>query len=180
MTHLMELVKTRRSIRKYQDKPVSEESLNTLLEAVQWAPSWTNCQCWEVVVVKDPAIRQRLQETLAPKNPATKAIVNAPILLALCGVLKKSGYYNGVESTKHGDWFMYDLGLATQNLCLAAQSMGLGTVIVGLFDHDRAKAVLNAPDGMEVVTLIPAGYPAKASKAPERRKITEFTHYDTF
>ena len=179
MTDLMEIIKTRRSIRKYQDRPVSEESIHTLLEAVQWAPSWTNCQCWEVVVVKDPAIRQRLQETLAPKNPATKAIVNAPILLALCGVLKKSGYYNGVESTKHGDWFMYDLGLATQNLCLAAQSMGLGTVIVGLFDHDRAAAVLKVPPGMELAALIPAGYPAKDSKAPKRREIKEFTHYET-
>jgi nitroreductase len=54
---------------------------------------------------------------------------------------------------------MYDLGLATQNLCLMAHSLGLGTVIVGLFDHDRAKAVVNVPDGYELVTMIPLGYP---------------------
>jgi nitroreductase len=180
MTDLMEIIKKRRSIRKYQDKDLPEEALGQILEAVQWAPSWTNCQCWEVVVVKDPGVKERLKETIAPKNPATKAITDAPVVLALCGALKKSGYYNDMAATKFGDWFMFDLGLACQNICLTAHSLGLGTVIVGFLDHDRAKAVLNAPDGMELAALIPVGYPAKDSKAPKRRDIDDFTHYDSF
>ncbi|VEN75423.1 Nitroreductase [Candidatus Desulfarcum epimagneticum] len=180
MTDLMEIIKKRRSIRKYQDKDLPEEALGRILEAVQWAPSWTNSQCWEVVVVKDPGVKERLKETIVPKNPATKAIVDAPVVLALCGALKKSGYYNNAAATKFGDWFMFDLGLACQNICLTAQDLGLGTVIVGLLDHDRAGAVLNMPDGMELAALIPVGYPAKDSKTPKRRDIDEFTHYDSF
>jgi nitroreductase len=75
---------------------------------------------------------------------------------------------------------MCDLGLATQNLCLMAHDLGLGTVIVGLFDHERAKQVLNTPDGFELVTLIPVGYPAKVGNAPKRREMSEFTHQNRF
>jgi nitroreductase len=177
----MEIIKGRRSIRKYDSREVPGEMVDQVVEAVRWAPSWTNCQCWEVVVVRDPDIRSRLQATLPPKgNPAFKAIVEAPVLLALCAKTGTSGYYKDLQTTKFGDWMMYDLGLATQNLCLMAHELGLGTVIVGLFDHDRAKAVVGVPDGYELVTLIPLGYPAKVGSAPKRRETDEFLHVDHF
>jgi len=84
MTDLMEIIKGRRSVRKYEEKDVPEEVLNKILESVKWSPSWANTQCWEVVVIKDDTLKQKLQETMAPKNPATKAITGAPVLLALC------------------------------------------------------------------------------------------------
>jgi len=180
MAELMAVIKGRRSIRKYQDKEVSAEQLNAVLEAVQWSPSWANTQCWEVVVIQDPAVKQALQETLAKGNPATKAVVDAPVLLAMCGKLESSGYYNNQVTTKFGDWFLFDLGLATQSLCLAAHNQGLGTVVVGLFDHDKAKSVLQVPAGYEVVALLPLGYPAKESSPPKRREISEFTHREKF
>jgi nitroreductase len=180
MTDFMTLVKERRSVRRFEEKDVPQEVLNQILEAVRWSPSWANTQCWEVVVIKDAAIKEKLQQTIAPKNPATKAIVNAPVLLALCGKLKRSGYYNGEVTTKFGDWFMFDLGIATQSLCLAAHHFGLGTVIVGLFDHDKAKSVINVPSDVELVALIPLGYPAKISSPPNRREPNEFTHHNTF
>ena len=180
MPELMSAVKERRSIRKYENKEVPEELLEKVLEAVQWAPSWANTQCWEIVVVKDPGIKERLKETIAPKNPATNAIVDAPVVLAAIGKLNASGYYKDKVVTKFGDWFMFDLGIAVENLCLAAHDAGLGTVIVGLFDHDKAGKILNVPDGFETVVLVPLGYPAKTSKAPKRKDIAEFTHYDNF
>ena len=180
MKDFMEVVKTRRSMRKFEDKPVPDDMLNTLLEAVRWSPSWANTQAWEVVVVKDQAVKDSLQETMAPKNPATKAIAAAPVVLAFCAKLKAAGYYNGAVSTKLGDWFMFDLGIASQSLWLTAQAMGLGAVIVGLFDQDRAGAVLGVPEGYQLVTLVPLGFPAKDPPAPKRREIGDFTHYDKF
>lgn len=181
MPEFVDIVKTRRSIRKYEDRSVPPEMLNTILEAVRWAPSWANTQCWEIVVVRDPAVKQQLQAALPPKgNPAAGAMLQAPVVLALCGRLKSSGYYKDQATTKFGDWFMFDLGIACQNICLTAHALGLGTVVVGLFDHDRAGAVLRMPPGYELVAMIPLGFPAKISSAPNRREIGEFTHQDTF
>ena len=75
---------------------------------------------------------------------------------------------------------MFDLGLATQNICLMVHNLGLGTVVVGMFDHDRARKVLKLGEDYEVVAMLPIGFPAKESPAPKRREISEFTHYDTF
>ncbi len=180
MSDLMEIIRERRSIRKYEDKDVPEEIINKVLEAVRWSPSWANTQCWEVIVVKDENLRLKLQETVSKGNPAAKAVAAAPVVLVLCGKLNSSGYYKDKITTKFGDWFMFDLGIANQSLCLAAHNFGLGTVIVGLLDHDKAKEILKVPDGYELVTFIPMGYPAKKSSAPKRREIKEFVHYGTF
>ena len=75
---------------------------------------------------------------------------------------------------------MFDLGIATQNICLTAHDLGLGTVVVGMFDHDRAKEVLKVEEGYEVVAILPMGFPAKDSPVPKRREISEFAHYETF
>jgi nitroreductase len=180
MAELMEVLKGRRSIRNYQDQPVPEDVLNQILEAVQWSPSWANTQCWEVIVVNKQDTKQKLQETLSQGNPATRAMVEAPVVLVFCGKQGNSGFYKGQVTTKFGDWFMFDLGLATQSLCLAAWNLGLGTVVVGLFDHNRAAAVLGVPAGYELVAMLPLGYPAKQPAAPKRRTISEFTHREKF
>jgi nitroreductase len=179
MAGLMEILKSRRSIRKYEAKDVDDEELNQVLESVRWSPSWANTQCWEVIVVRDTAIKQQLSETLI-KNPATKAMVQAPVVLALCAKLESSGYYSGKVTTKFGDWFMFDLGIAAQSICLSAAALGLGTVIVGLFDHNMAREILKVPENYEIVSFVPLGYPAKDPEAPKRREISEFTHYDKF
>jgi nitroreductase len=180
MTDFMDTLKGRRSIRRYEEREIPEEALNQVLEAVQWSPSWANTQCWEVVVVRDQETREALQKTLSGTNPASKAMVQAPVVLALCGKLHGSGYYKGEVTTKFGDWFMFDLGIATQSICLAAYAQELGTVVVGLFDHNRAKEVLGVPEGYELVAMIPLGYPAKGASAPKRREIVEFTHEGRF
>jgi nitroreductase len=165
MADVMDVIKSRRSIRRYEDKEIPEEHIQQVLEALQWSPSWANTQCWEVVVVKDADMKEKLQQTLTRTNPASKGIIQAPVVVALCGKTKSSGYYKGEATTKFGDWFMFDLGLAAQSLCLAARNLGLGTGV---------------GDDHEVVVLIPLGYPAKDSPAPKRRDIRDFTHHDRF
>ena len=180
MSDLLETIKKRRSIRRYQDKDISDQTLHKLLEAARWAPSWANTQCWKFVVVRDRKTKEKIQEAVSPRNPSSKAIVNAPVLLVVCGSLKKSGFYKDQYPTKFGDWFMYDLGLATQNLCLAAHDMGLGTVIVGLFDHDQVGKVIKLPKDHEVLVLIPVGYPDHEPSPPKRQDLADFVFYDSF
>ena len=180
MTDCIQAINNRRTIRNFQDQPVTDEQVQTLLESIRWAESWANTQCWEVVVVRDAEIKSQLQETMAKGNPGTKAVVQAPVVFAVCAKLQTSGFYKGQAPTKFGDWFMFDLGIACQNLSLAAHAMGLGSVILGLFDQDQAAEVLKVPAGFELVTLIPVGVPAKIPSAPKRREVKEFAHWETF
>jgi len=177
---LMEAIKTRRSVRNFEPKDVTDEQVNQILEAVQWSQSWANTQCWEVIVVRNPETKAKLQETLPKTNPAFKAMTEAPVIFVLCGKLQASGYYKGQVTTKFGDWFMFDIGIAAQSLCLRVHDLGLGGVIVGLFDHNKAKEVLGVPEGYELVVMIPVGYPAKVPSAPKRKEISEFTHHENF
>jgi nitroreductase len=180
MTDLMSAIKGRRSIRKYQEKEIPDEHLQEILEALRWSPSWANTQCWEVIVLKDPAAKERLLESFTQTNPAKKAMTQAPVVLGLCGKLNSSGFYKDQVTTKFGDWFMFDLGIATQTICLTAHALGLGTVIAGMFDHKKASEILGVGEGYELVALIPIGYPAKDVSAPKRREIGELVHYEKF
>lgn len=180
MNNLMDFIKQRRSVRNYLDKEIPENLVHLILEAVQWTPSWANTQCWEVVVVRDHLVKQKLQELVPKVNPAHKSIVEAPVVLALCAKIGLSGYYKGVSSTKFGDWFMFDIGLAAQNINLTAHALGLATLIVGVYDHDRAKDILRVPDGFELVVLMPLGFASKVPSPPKRKNISEFKHLNTF
>lgn len=181
MAEFLDVIKGRRSIRKYREEEIPDEVLHKVFDAMRWSPSWANTQCWELVVVKKPENKERLQETITKAvNPAFKAVTQAPVVVALCGKLQSSGYYKGEVTTKFGDWIMFDLGIAAQSLCLAAYDLGLGSVIIGRFDHDKAAKAVNLPDGYELVALIPLGYPAKESSPPKRREVGEFVHEEGF
>lgn len=169
-----EAIKNRRSIRRFRNKEVPEEELKKALEAVRWAPSWANTQVWEVIVIEDDQLKERLRLTLSQSNPANKGIKEAPLLIVFCGKKGRSGYYKKEQATDKGDWLMFDLGLAMENFMLEAHNRGLGTVCVGLFDHRKAKDILNIPQDHEVVTMTPLGYPLEQSNPPPRRSLDEF------
>ena len=175
-----ECIRTRRSIRKFLEDPVKETSVQRILEAVRWAPSWANTQPWEVILVDDPDLRTAIRECVPESNPGRDAVVAAPMLIALCGRRGKSGFYKGTSVTVYGEWAMFDMGIAGEHICLAAHAEGLGTVHIGMLDHKRGGEILNLPDDVDLYDLIPVGAPAKEGKAPERRTIEEFTHRNRF
>jgi len=177
---LMDAIKGRRSIRKYKPDPVSEETLQKIMEAVRWSPSWANTQCWEVIIVKDPNIKSVLANTLTKTNPSLSSMTEAPIVLVLCGRKGVSGFKKGEATTVKGDWLMFDTGIAMQNLCLTAHALGLGTVVVGNFDHKKVEEILGVPQNAEVVAMTPLGYPAAEGSAPKRKEPSEFVFYEKY
>ncbi len=175
---LFEAIETRRSIRRYQDRPVEEEKLLAILDAVRMAPSWANMQCWRLVVVKDKAMREKISELsfvesfFAPKgyksNPSKKALAEAPVVIVLCadpaqsGVLWEQNYY------------LVDTGIASENLMLAARAQGLGTVFVGVFEKEKLRSLLNIPASIRIIGLFPVGYPQEEKKdGPPRKPLDE-------
>ena len=188
---LFEAIYNRRSIRHYQTDEVDDDTVNKILEAGRWAPSWSNTQCWRFVVVRDSDIKARIGQSLIKvkrdnelaDNPATKTFNLVPVIIVVCAKMNTSGCLPGDNTsseyvTDKGDWFMFDTALAVQNMVLAAHGLGLGTVIIGAFDAKMVEEILGIPEGYRVVVLFPLGVPAKEGKAPPRKELTELVVND--
>ncbi len=178
--NVIEAIISRRSIRKYKADPVSAEALEAVLDAARWAPSWANTQCCRLVVVEKPETKTTIAEAMSPTNPALDAVRNAPVLIVACAELGKSGFKKGEAATDKGDWFMFDVALAVQNLTLAAHELGLGTVHVGLIDARKIEEILQVPEGVRVVELIPLGYPAEQPEGPGRKELSEIVFHEKY
>ncbi|HOO46451.1 MAG TPA: nitroreductase family protein [Deltaproteobacteria bacterium] len=178
---LSEAILSRRSVRKFTDYHVTDDEIRELLHAAGSAQSWANTQVWEFIVVRDRTLIEKVTGTYAGKNPATKGSLSSSVLIVACAKTGVSGCYDGKDVTKFSNWFMFDLGIAVQNLCLKAHEMGLGTVVVGLMDHDACSNILSVPEGHEVVAVLPVGKPAAAGKSgPPRKELKDFVYLDTF
>ncbi|MGP3703356.1 MAG: nitroreductase family protein [Candidatus Bathyarchaeota archaeon] len=177
---LMEAIKSRRSVRRFTNKDVEDEKLKEIFEAARWAPSWANTQCWEFIVVKNNETKKKISETLRPGNPATNAVASAPVVIVACGRKRLAGFYGESAMTDKGDWLMFDVALAIQNMCLAIHNLGLGTVIVGAFNSKKVAEILNVPENVDVVAILPVGYPEKVPKTPPRKNVEDFVFYESY
>lgn len=181
MMEVIEAIKTRHSIRSYKTTPVDNKTVEFVLDAARWSPSWANTQCWRFIVVRDSKTKEELAETLG-RNPSYNAVKTAPVLIVICAELKKSGFYKDNQPcTDKGDyWYMFDTALAMQNLTLAAHSAGLGTVHIGRFDARKAEEILGVPQGFCVVEMTPLGYPEGEAKPTPRKELAEIVFYEKF
>jgi nitroreductase len=87
---------------------------------------------------------------------------------------------DGTTATDKGDWFMFDVALAVQNMTLAACALGLGTVIVGSFDAKKAAEILDVPEDYCVATMTPLGLPDHAGQVPPRKELSDIVSYDKY
>jgi nitroreductase len=107
-------------------------------------------------------------------------MTEAPLVVVLCGKKGISGFKKGEAATVKGDWLMFDTGIAMQSLCLAAHGHGLGTVVVGLFDHKKVEEIIGVPQNVEVVAMTPLGHPASQGNPPRRKELSEFVFYERY
>ena len=187
---VFEAIRNRRSIRRYKMDPVDDKTVQTVLEAAHWAPSWGNIQCWRFIVIRDSDIKSQVADTLTRikidnelvENAATKAIKQAPVLMVLCAEMSKAGCRpDGTPVTDKGDyWYMFDIALAMENLTLAAHALGLGTVIVGGFDAPKVAKILGVPAGFCVVTMTPLGFPDHKGQVSPRKQLSDVLYKEKF
>jgi nitroreductase len=172
------VLEERRSIRRYLDKPVEKEDLLKVLKAATLAPSWKNSQSWRFYAVTNDQILASIKENALPAFNA-KNCAQAPVLIVACFEEGKSGRgADGEYATDCGEgWSYYDLGLACENLCLQAQALGLGTLIMGLRNEKVLKQILSIPENQQVVAVISLGYPDIEPSMPKRLSVEEVTKF---
>ncbi|MBU0951484.1 MAG: nitroreductase family protein [Elusimicrobia bacterium] len=166
--NVMEAIKNRRSIRKYQNKPVEKEKLNSVLEAARLAPSARNRQEWQFIVVQDKQTREKL--SIAANNQAF--VSEAPVVIACCGL--DDGYLMrcGQPATT------VDLSIAIDHMTLKAVEEGLGSCWIGSFYKDEVKKILGIPKDIQVVELLTLGYPAENPDTRDRKNLEEIVRWD--
>lgn len=154
-----EAIKTRRSIRSFEDKEVSKEEIKKLIEAAVWAPSGSNIHAWQI-----KAVRGKKKKKIEKFSPGLMG--NPPVLLVFCNDDEKS-----MKSSKLAKEVLsiMDIAIAAQNVCLQATSMSLGTCYIGSFNKKAIKEILSLPENMSVVLVISVGYPKKVPEPPSRR-----------
>jgi len=175
------IIKGRRSIRRYQDRDIPNSAIKELLGLTIHAPSSMNGQPWHFIIIRDKKIKEQLVEIKNKYCPVEKKeykadfLRKAPVVIAVC-VDKEKSYERETENGV----------LATANLMLGAYSRGLGSVYLSAYRigepgiSQEVKQVLNIPQHIDPITIIPLGYP---DEIPERKKLTpleKIISYETF
>ena len=174
----LECIKTRRSIRKFKPDPVDHATLESLIGAASYSPSWKNTQITRYIAIEDSSILDKIVTDYTPDFNA-KIIKQAPMLIAVTFKKGRCGFErDGSFSTKKEDrWQMFDVGVACQTFCLAAHEAGLGTVIMGIWDEDGITKLLDIPKDQELGALIAIGYPDIDPQAPKRKTVEDLLTY---
>ena len=159
----LELTKKRHSVRKFEDRPVEREKLLQVLEAARNAPSACNIQPWHFIVLTEEKIKSKVAETY-PRDWFKKA----PVVIVACG--DHSVSWKRADGKDHCD---VDLGIVIEHMALAAADLGLGTCWVCAFDAKRCHEILELPDNLEVIALLPLGYPDEERIPDKNRKPLE-------
>ena len=174
----IEAILTRRSVRKFTDKPVNNDKIEEIVSAAAFAPSWKNTQTTRYVAVTDLTAKEKIAaEMLPPFNAAT--VRAAPVLIAMATKCGRCGYErDGSFTTKKEDrWQYFDAGIACQTFCLAAHELGLSTVVLGIYDEEKLPAFLGVQDDEVLTALIALGYAADSPTAPKRKTVNELLRY---
>ena len=173
-----ECITGRRSIRSFTDQPIDHDVLAGIVETASYAPSWKNTQIVRYIAVEGD-MKQKLSKCTSAYARNGEIMAQAPVVIAVTIVKGRCGYErDGSFTTDRGDgWQMFDAGVATQTFCLAAHEQGIGSVIMGIFDREEAARLLEIPDTMDLVALVPIGYPAEAPTAPKRKAVEDLLSY---
>ncbi|HOM17329.1 MAG TPA: nitroreductase family protein [Thermoguttaceae bacterium] len=165
-----ELIKRRRSIRKYKPDRVPAEVLEKIYEAIRLAPSAGNLQAYEVFLVED---RERLGQ-LAEAALGQDFLRQASAALVFCAAPRQAGREYG----RRGEtlYALQDATIACTYAHLAAAALGLGSVWIGAFDDEAVWQVIGAPKGLKPVAVLPVGYPAENPPPTPRRNWKDFVH----
>ena len=167
--NVWDAIQTKRAVRHFTDEPLDQEALLRILKAGRRSQSSKNTQPWHFVVIQDRAMLEALSKTgtyLAPVAGAAAciALVTPDVPAA------------------EANWIAFDVGQAAAYMQLAAQEIGVGSVIGTIFEPDQARALLGLPDGQRADVLLSFGYPTEQAQRPlqgqGRRPLADIVHWE--
>jgi nitroreductase len=160
------------------NRAIEPEKLNLILDAGRWAPSARNYQPWRFIIVQDKKVVEKLVKAFSESN---QVIIDAPVILVVCARAGDDVIKNELE------YYLFDVGLAVENIVLAATELGILTHLMTAFDEVQVKQILHIPEDVRALVATPLSYPLETSydeAAAERlskrtrKELKELIHYD--
>jgi nitroreductase len=167
MNEVLKAIRNRRTIRKFRSNPVDDEMLDLILEAGRWAPSFSNLQPWRFIVITDLNLKMALDKA-ARQSVLHWGINEAPVVILVC-VDRGIDPLHAIEAG----------AAATQNMTLAAHSLGLGAGWIGIWGTEAEASIqklLKLPETVRAVSLLPIGVPDESPRG-RRKPIEEFVQF---
>lgn len=176
----LELLKTRRSVRRFTDEIVPKEVIQNMIEISRYAPSWKNFQIVRYNILQNKELIKQIGEVAVNGfSYNTKTLSNAHQVCVLTYKKDISGKHEtGEQATDKTDWEVFDAGIAALQFCLAAHTLGVGTVIMGIINEEIIRKTISIPEDEAIGSLIVFGYPKFPNpKAPSRKEVNELVRY---
>jgi nitroreductase len=167
--HVIEAIKTRRSVRKYKPTPIPEEHLKTILEAARLAPSAGNKQPWKFIIVRDADTKKRLAE-----------VANNQHWIGDAGVVAVSLAMDKKDPAIYERWVERDVMTAVEHMVLTAWELGYGTCWIGAFKQKDVKDLLGVPEEMSVINILPIGVPDQTPEPRGRKPFDEIFYGEEY
>jgi nitroreductase len=167
MNEVLKAIKSRRTIRRFKPNPIDAEMLQLILEAGRWAPSFSNLQPWKFIVIRNQELKNELDKA-ARESVLHLGIHEAPAVILVC-VDRRIDPLHAIEAG----------AAATQNMTLAACSLGLGAGWIGIWGTEAEASIqkiFKLPETIRVVSLLPIGIPDESPQG-ERKPLEELTQY---
>jgi len=174
------MITERRSVRKFKDVVVEKETMNAIMDATRWAPSWGNFQIARYTLVSNKEIIKRLSSEGVNGFIYNKSTLEKASNVAILSFVKgKSGKLGKDEyaTNKSNVWEVFDAGLSCQNFVLAAHAYGVGTCIMGVINDKAISKIVNLPEEETVAAIIVYGYPDETPNKTPRKKIEEIVRF---
>jgi nitroreductase len=173
---VIRVIRDRRSVYRFGLGQVTEEGILTILEAGRWAPSWANTQPWQFIVVRDATARQKMSDIIREVTIVHSGMEEASVIIVI-----------SVDTEQDPFHYIEDGAVATQNMALAAHSLGYASYWNGIFDlqntkgsaEDKVKKLLNIPENSRVIAALPIGVPAYKEEKT-RRKLSEIIYLNQY
>ena len=179
---LLDLVKHRKSVRDFLDRPVEREKIMMCLEAARLAPSACNSQPWKFIVVDDKQLKNKLCDTAFSGIYSINSFCKmAPIIVVV--ISEKSKFLARIGEMFRGTkYYLIDIGIACEHFVLQAEEIGLGTCWIGWFDEQAVKSILNIPRNKKIDILIALGYydEQKTQREHDREPLNNISSFNSY
>ena len=171
MADILDLIKSRRTIKGYLPRFVSWENLSRIMDAGRHAPSCGNIQNWKFIVILEPDTKQQLAKASYDQYD----IVGAGALIVVCAEVEKAERYYGLRGERL--YSVQNCAAAIQNMLLEAHSLGLGTTWIGGIDEEAVKSICKIPEEVRPQAIIAVGYPKEVPPKPPKYPLETVVYF---